>query len=30
MRFGNEALRQQGIRVGPIIYDYLQGKSRAR
>ena len=24
VRFGNEALRQRGIRVGPIIYDYLR------
>lgn len=29
MRFGNEALRQQRIRVGPIIYDYLRRQSQA-
>lgn len=28
LRFGNEALRQQQIRLGPIIYDYLHAQSR--
>jgi len=27
MRFGNEALRRHGIRLGPLIYDYLQAQS---
>lgn len=27
MRFGNEALRRQGIRLGPLIVDYLRAQS---
>lgn len=27
VRFGNEALRQKGIRLGPLIYDYLRAQS---
>ena len=28
VRFGNEALRGQGIRLGPLIHDYLRAQSR--